>query len=134
MKCCDSLTRTSAASSSVLSERYWGLRSSSGTFTARALYLIASPGSPRAALPQVGHARRARRTRFVVLQVPLDEPADAGLHRGRGLVAHVTHQVFDVRKGVRHVAGLQRQHVPDRLLAETVLEHLDVADEVHRRV
>src|SRR5882672_7075219 len=121
MKYCDSLTRSSAASSSRLSARYWGLRSSSGTFIPRTL-------------PQVGHARWLRRLGLVVLEIPIDEAPDAGLHRRRRLVADVAHQVFDIRKGIRHIAGLQGQHVLHGFAAEALIQDFDVADQVHRSV
>src|SRR4029078_8713800 len=51
----------------------------------------------------------------------------------RGLRACVTLQVFYVRERFRHVSGLKRQQVADRLLAEAFLEHFDVTTERHWR-
>src|SRR5687767_9591403 len=115
MKCCDSLTRSTAASSSALSARYWGLRSKSGTFTA-----------PQFTSSEVRHTRRMRSLRLVVLEVPVHEPADARFDRRRRLVTDVTHQVLNVRERVRHIAGLQRQQVLHGFLAEAILEDFDV--------
>src|SRR5690606_8838671 len=118
MKYWDSLTASMAASSSRFSARYCGFRSSRGTFM---------PPS----LAEIGDAGFGRRAAFVVLEVPVDEAAHPGFDRRVGLVAHVFDQILHVGLGVRHVARLQREQVHFRLATQALLDHLDIAQQLH---
>src|SRR6187399_3718436 len=127
MKYWDSATRSNAASSPPLSARYWGLRSSRGTFT---VANSTRSSIRRAHLTEVGDPGLLRRVGLVVLEVPVHEPPDANFHRRRRLVPHIAHQVFDVGIGVGHIARLQGQQILDGLPAKAVLEHLDIARQI----
>src|SRR5690554_283308 len=71
---------------------------------------------------------------LVEIPVPGDEVGDALLHRGGGLVAHGPLEFGGVGVGVGHVAGLQRQQVLDRLLAQGLFDGFDVFGKLHRVV
>src|SRR5678816_4931190 len=103
MKYWDSATRSNAASSPPLSARYWGLRSSRGTFT---VANSTRSSIRRAHLTEVGNPGLLRRVGLVVLEIPVHETADSHFHRRCRLVADIPHQVFDVGKGIGHVARL----------------------------
>src|SRR6186713_1760382 len=71
---------------------------------------------------------------FVIVQIPVNEPANT-LFDGCGwLESDVPGEVVYVRKCGRYIAGLHRQKALVRLPAETILNHLDQVQQLDRVV
>src|SRR6516225_2985116 len=80
--------------------------------------------------PRVPESSYELELHLVIVEIPIDEAADALLDRRAGPVAHVRDEILDVGPSVGNVALLHRQQVLLRLAPETVLEHLDVTHEL----
>src|SRR6185437_14773224 len=145
MNCWLRHTRSMADWASAAIFAYCCVRSSSGTFMAGGGDWVVT-GYLRAGQKGCSVARSKAQSRpgpfpwasgflvAVVLAEPVDEAPHAHFDRRRGPIAHVPCQVLDIRKRFRHVAELQRQEVLLGLAPQALLDHLDVAHQLHRLV
>src|ERR1700694_2941316 len=70
----------------------------------------------------------------VKIPVPVDKTLNSLFDRRLRLKADIGYQRVDVSKRARHVAGLQRQHVLDGLLAHRLLNAFDKIHQFDRLV
>src|ERR1035438_5200256 len=78
--------------------------------------------------------RSSRDSCSIVGAIPVDETAKAGLDGSIGLEADITGEVGDICGGGNDVTGLDGQHAFHRLLAQTLLDHLDKTEEFDGRM
>src|SRR5579885_3245316 len=96
------------------------------------------PGTSRAAyrLYNIGNNRPVDLLRYIeVLENCLGRKAVRNmLPMQPGDVPETCAEIVDVCAGLRHVARLHGQHVPEGLPAQAVFQHFDVAQQIHRPV
>src|SRR6476646_1349504 len=105
---------------------------------------VVASEQPRRIAAELKVSREARRLRVVperfhglaviVLAIPGYEIPDPGLHRRRGAIPDIVHEIFHVRTRVRDIAWLERQQIDLRLLADVLFDELNVAHERRRLV
>src|SRR5262245_58653739 len=69
---------------------------------------------------------------FVIIDIPIREPANPFLYGCGRLEPDVVGQVGDVGEGCRNIAGLHWQEVLLRLASKAVFQHLDEVEQLDR--
>src|SRR6266403_5605651 len=70
----------------------------------------------------------------IEIPVPVNEALDALFDRCPGLKADISHKCIYICKGTRHVSGLERQHVLQRLLAYRLLNAFNEVHQFYRLI
>ena len=81
------------------------------------------PRSGAAAHDQWNNSSVHRRLKSCMVAIPGDKITKPVLDSGLRPETGIAHQFLDIGKGLRHVAGLHRQHLLDRRAAQFPLQH-----------